>query len=611
MRIIDFYGVVPKTHGTKLQPPFAQKAINVDLYGGKLQGLPSSSYAGEVIGVDGNVMHGNIGSLHIAGKLVVGFPEHTFVAPDPQNRLGEHTFLFVRDGKLWRTSPMQILRKCPPVEVGIAAPCVAPTLAVLPNQGCKAEAPPAMCAPNDDPSCEDHFPPRATSYKVTYITACGEESAPSPAAGIVDVAVGDAVALHDPNTMPSNAVARRWYRSVIGSKGEVVWLFVTESASSGFIDAKCQYELGESLITDEHAPPPECILGVAPYGDTTTVVWTNKNLYFSEPMMPHAYKERHIQRVFYNIVAVQGFIDNVESEHTYKLAIFTDGLPYVVYGHLPDNATIREVQDWQPCVSARSVCTAEGLVYYTSPHGIVAFSGSNAKVITADFFTENEWAAMLPHTQRLCFWSGRLWGFHDRGGFQMRTSNSDVDRVEFVTELSDNYDACIAAPDTPMYVAARGDPVQLLKWCDNTSQRMRYTWRARVEVQSGMWRPSSMKVVGEDITAHRKRTSRTLHDHWTQWRATNGASVEAFIAAHPQYKPFYEQLLSKQPSVEVTVYADDEVYYKRRVNHGMPFRLPRIRRAINWDVEISGTTTVTELHMQTSNEDLTQEGGAV
>ena len=120
-----------------------------------------------------------------------------------------------------------------------------------------------------------------------------------------------------------------------------------------------------------------------------------------------------------------------------------------------------------------------------------------------------------------------------------------------------------------------------------------------------------MKVVGEDITAHRKRTSRTLHDHWTQWRATNGASVEAFIAAHPQYKPFYEQLLGKQPSVEVTVYADDEVYYKRRVNHGMPFRLPRIRRAINWDVEISGTTTVTELHLQTSNEDLTQEGGAV
>ena len=92
MRIIDFYGVVPKTHGTKLQLPFAQKAINVDLYGGKLQGLPSSSYAGEVIGVDGNVMHGNIGSLHIAGKLVVGFPEHTFVAPDPQNRLGENSF---------------------------------------------------------------------------------------------------------------------------------------------------------------------------------------------------------------------------------------------------------------------------------------------------------------------------------------------------------------------------------------------------------------------------------------------------------------------------------------------------------------------------------------
>ena len=41
MRIIDFYGVVPKTHGTKLQLPFAQKAINVDLYGGKLQGLPA------------------------------------------------------------------------------------------------------------------------------------------------------------------------------------------------------------------------------------------------------------------------------------------------------------------------------------------------------------------------------------------------------------------------------------------------------------------------------------------------------------------------------------------------------------------------------------------
>lgn len=608
MRIIDFYGVLPKVNRRKLQLPYCVSAVNVDLYGARLQGLPSPVRHGTVVDVH-NQPISDAATMKVIGTLTVGFRKTTFVADDPQNRMGDNTFLFVEDGKLYRTSPSQITAGCAPVEVGIKQPCEAPTAAILEGAGCAEEVPPVECDDIERGTCDYHIPPTASAYRYTYTNACGEESAPSPPSAVIDVPHKAAVAVVAPaNDVPANAVTRRWYRSVATSKGEVVWMLVGEIAiaSTGYIDNKCPGELEDQLLTEHELPPPDCLRGVANFGDNAVVVWTNKQLFVSNDMLPNAYDYSASKKVMYNIVGAVGFIDNVESEHTYKLAVLTDGKPYTVFGTGAQDADVREIQDWQPCASADSICLGEGLVYYVSEHGVVAYSGSNAKVITADYFTENEWKELFPEAHKLCFWSGRLWGFHKLGGYQMRVSNSDVDRVEFFTELSDTYSACAASANTAMFVVPYGTSA-VWRWCADATNRMRYTWRSRVETQSGLWYPTAIKI--EAASIRQPAVSDDARTAYNLWVATHKCD-DGFFDANPCYARYMSGLAPTILDSKVAISADDSVVYERAIRFNQPMRIPRVRRALHWDITVESNREVYEVHMQSSIEDMIQEGGA-
>ena len=609
MRIIDFRGILPKYNKRKLASSVAIRAVDVDLYGGRLVGLPSPVDKGYAVAVDGSRAAFAPKSLHIAGNIVVAFEYHTFVAPDPLNRLGANSFLFVQDGTLFRTSPSRIMAHKQPLPVAIPTPTAAPTAAVLPNQGCKVEPPAPACDGDDTTSCYGkNEPPLATAYRFTYVNACGDESAPSPASNIVDVKNGDGVALNDASPLPDNVVARRWYRTIVTSKGEALWLFVEQvsTAQSGYIDGKCDFELGEQLITEHHFPPPTCIKGVAPFGDNTTLVWTNRFIYVSQPNLPHAYDDADKYEVRFDIVGIQAFTAGVEDTVTYHALVATTGMPYNIAGKDNQAFAIQEVQDWQPCSSAASLCEGEGLAYYTSPHGIVAFSGGNAKVITSGYATEIEWEKYKPNTQRLCFWSGRLWAFYDGGGLQIRTSNSDVDREEQLTELSGEYTTAAATADFGMYVTTKTGA--MYRWCANTQDRLPYLWKARLETQAGLWYPVSLKVEAERDTSV-PAPAKLVREYKEHVRVFGCG--DTFFDGRPETLKYIRSLTKQDKALCVDVGTDNGSVFSRRVAHNRPFRLPRIKRALYWYVTVSGTAEVYEIHMQTSNEDLVQEGGAV
>lgn len=607
MRIIEFGGIAPKHNRRKLNKSFAVRAVNVDLYGEELKGLPAPVEHTQPVDVYGNKFTGEAGSLHIQDGLPIAFKEHTFTALDPLRRYGEQTFLFVQDGTLWRTAPNRILLGKPPTKVGIDFPCTAPSTTVLPKQGCEAEHPDPDCTDNDGTGCEDYDPPQATSYRMTYVTDCGDESAPSPASEPVDVYNGDGVALVDTNTPPENATCRRWYRSVVGSQGDVVWLLVAEMpiGAAGMIDSKCVFELSDILQTEQHMPPPDCIKGVANFGRDSVVVWTDKTIQVSQCLLPHAFRERDKQRVYYNIVAGQSFIDFVEDSTTYKVAFLTDGLPYVLLGDTYDNAELREIQAWQPCSSAKGVCFGEGTVYYVSPHGLCTIGTSGVSVISSSLFTEYEWGAYNPSDLLLCYWSGRLWGFNKQRGFQIQLSKVDQDRDEAWTELDVGYSAAYATPDHDMIVYNGAAYL----WAASKQRRMHFIWKSRFETQAGLWYPVSIKVERNTPDLFVPANIRTALD--THVIIENGC-VDSLMIKHPEYRKYYTALSYKPEPVRLTVFKDDYEHYTRTVTHNKPVRIRRSRRALHWAVQVEGTDVViTEIHVQTSNEDLTQEGGAV
>ena len=210
----------------------------------------------------------------------------------------------------------------------------------------------------------------------------------------------------------------------------------------------------------------------------------------------------------------------------------------------------------------------------------------------------------------MCYWSSRLWGFHDKGGYQIRVSNSDVDRVEHFTEHDFIATACAASADTAMYVTGGESPVaQLWRWCDNLNERMVYTWYSRVETQSVLWYPVSIKIEAE--RGFRMRVSEEAQNAYDLWKIEHRGSMADFSCTYPEFVEFLPALESMSPAIKLQVYADDELMYERIVRRNTPIRLPRVRRALHWAVRVTSAVEIIEIHMQTSNEDLSQEGGAV
>ena len=185
------------------------------------------------------------------------------------------------DGKLYRQSESRILQKKPPIQVGITKPdCKNPPRAeVMSQAGCKEEQIEQICPDNTDENCNtDGYPPQLTAYKFTYVNKCEEESTDSMPSNYVEVMNGDAVRLTVDDTPPENAVKRRWYRAVADDDGNANWLYVgtTSVAENTFYDVTCPLSWGSMLQTENDAPPPECIKGVANIGNLRTIVWSGE-----------------------------------------------------------------------------------------------------------------------------------------------------------------------------------------------------------------------------------------------------------------------------------------------------------------------------------------------
>lgn len=78
--------------------------------------------------------------------------------------------------------------------------------------------------------------------------------------------------------------------------------------------------------------------------------------------------------------------------------ILTRGYPWAISGTDPNGMTAAQIVSEQACVSARSICTLEGRVYYASQDGIcmLAENSLNATVITRAHWDKFSWAALNP-----------------------------------------------------------------------------------------------------------------------------------------------------------------------------------------------------------------------
>ena len=616
MRVTDFMGMAPSTIPTNLRDNYAQLAENCELYSGAIEPFKRAKVLGHVVDINGVEKLTPSRTIHKAGDIWVGFDDFTFICPDPQNRAGSDSFLYVQNGSLYRSSPRQIMKGTGGIKVGIEAPLLPPVGVLLPGQGCPPTSLLKTCydgTPAEPETTEDCDPnadiPTLTTYRFTYMTACDEESAPSDPSNYVDVMNGDAVVLSDPSVPPANAVKRLWYRSMSTSKGEVYWAYVGESSIADllFTDNKCLFEVGEMLTTDNYNPPPFCLEGVALIGNTVTVLWSGNKFWLSEPKLPYAYKDLNGNTLRFDIVGMYEVTDAIESPKVhYDCVALTRGYAYTIACLLPEDLpAIQELQISKPALRPDAVAIGGGKVFYTTEAGIYSITGGNVQEVTS-MFTEVEWAEFRPHDQLLAYWDNRVWGFNPERGFVITVAVEDERRRSNFVVITKTVNAAYAAVNTRLTML-NGN---LLEEWGTGDGYMRGLWRSKTYVQNGLWSPVRAKVCG---TYERSpRGAQEAIKAYKLWQHTlrNTGSIAKFVARNPEQAKYVHLFGRFDEDTTFSLTTEDTVVYQRVCPlSGQNFTLPRKRMGVDWWFEVTTTDIVREVHVQTGGEDLTQEGG--
>lgn len=230
------------------------------------------------------------------------------------------------------------------------------------------------------------------AYLYTFVSAYGEESAPSP----VTVATGTAGTwtLSGLDTAPSgtpsnyNITKINIYRTVASSTSTTAQYFFvaqinlgTTTYSDSALDAVVALNFTLPSLTWEI--PPATLQGLISHPGGFLVGFSGRDLYMSEPYHPHAWPVQNIQTCKTEITGI-AIYNNI-------IIVTTTSNPYYAEGMSPQAVTLQKIDSIDPCVSRRSIATTLSGVYYASPQGIVVATAGATQLATQQLFTREEW----------------------------------------------------------------------------------------------------------------------------------------------------------------------------------------------------------------------------
>lgn len=242
-------------------------------------------------------------------------------------------------------------------------------------------------------------------WAYTWVTEFDEESEPSDLSVARPWSSGNRVGLTNWDTPPSGrGVDRvRVYRSQTSALGETNLYFVVEltlaELGTLWIDDPEENDLQEVCPSIDYNNPPDGLTGLVSLPNGMMAAFNGKDLYFSEPWIPHAWPEKYVLTTESDIVALGAFGSSV--------AVLTTGTPYVAQGTAPDSMSMERLEVDLPCVSARGVVDLGYTIAYPSTDGLVSLSSSGAQVVSGALFTREQWQNMAPTAFRACRYSGR------------------------------------------------------------------------------------------------------------------------------------------------------------------------------------------------------------
>lgn len=239
---------------------------------------------------------------------------------------------------------------------------------------------------------EDRF------YIVTYVTAWGEESAPSPVSQLVELDENDTVTGSPPNPPAGYGITKfRYYRSNSGATS-AAFQFVGEAdfspaslagtALTTITDTLKPTELGEVCPSLSWLMPPSNLQGLVGMPNGINIGFFGNTVCPCENYVQYAFPVEYQMPTEYPVVGIGVFGQTA--------VVLTQGTPYYSSGTDAASMSLVKVDSPHACVSRRSIASSDGGVMYASATGVCLASAGGIQVVTVQHFTHEDWKKLNP-----------------------------------------------------------------------------------------------------------------------------------------------------------------------------------------------------------------------
>jgi hypothetical protein len=343
---------------------------------------------------------------------------------------------------------------------------------------------------------------------------------------------------------------------------------------------------GDLLLSDQWMPSPTTIPvglrrsafqqtegGWAVLYQTSAVEST---VQFSERYMYHAWPPQNTLNFQEKINSMAVFYDNVFLG-TYN------GAYNIVVG-ASDNETIslnaRIFPDKYACLP-NTMCATNFGAMYASPDGLIALSTEGDTLASKNVANPgdniNTGAATFSFSNILKseYWNGNYFGFSNNAALvfnQHNQANKEFPLSSMVTiDVPSSFPGPSVVTGSGMFMSFGNNvfTLPLPGYGYQSATKATYRWKSKRYVMPGLTTFAACKVVNDES-------------------GTLTVTINGYNKGGE---------------------ANPEFVYTRTLNHSNPFRIPHQHKCLEWEILLSGTSVVQEVHLATSERELTEEVG--
>lgn len=252
------------------------------------------------------------------------------------------------------------------------------------------------------------------TWVYTYVTALGQESAPSPPSTGTSSYTANDVDLTSVSTGPAGTTARKIYRVLSGTYFYVGQ--IADNTTTTYTDDARNDQLTDPLLTEQTgASPAMSVLFPTPH---LARLWgaSNNTLYWTEPGAPHAWSISNLKLQGNIVTGATAGRDPYSDSSGSVLLVLTEDKPWFITGTDETNFAQVEASNNYGCSAALSlVKTDKGLVWFHSKHGLILYDGSQFVRLMFQRLADTYPASLSTTGMHAAYFDGRYHLFHSGG----------------------------------------------------------------------------------------------------------------------------------------------------------------------------------------------------